>query len=159
MKKTPHKQCQKSNLYIPVLTDLWLGGKLHGNSRFCRVTLHFCNTPGTTLKMSSKTAKMSLEKSCQCLNFFLETCTHHDTGTVSACVILNKHWDIRYCSWYCVSWFSVLWLQHWVLSWLQNWEFGWSWHFIDYVLCLVPLCDKLELCKYVSLTFLFVTST
>ena len=39
--KKPTKNVKKSNFHRPVLTDMWLDGKLHGNSRFCRVTMYF----------------------------------------------------------------------------------------------------------------------
>ena len=35
------KKSTNSNLHLPMLSDLWLDGELHGNSRFYRVALFF----------------------------------------------------------------------------------------------------------------------
>ena len=77
MKKT-FKKC---NFHLPSLSDLWLDGKLHGNSRFCRIALYFFTaiSPGTTLKMSLKTVKMSLKKSLKSAwIFFFKPVLNHE---------------------------------------------------------------------------------
>ena len=64
----------KGNFHLPILSDLWLDGKLHTNSRFCRVTLNFFIV--TLLewhwKCSWKLHKYPWKSPWKCLNFFLE---------------------------------------------------------------------------------------
>ena len=52
--KKIQNECHQSNFHLPILSDLWLDGKLHENLRFCPVTQYYFTE--MTLKMSLKSA-------------------------------------------------------------------------------------------------------
>ena len=69
----------KGNFHLPILSDLWLDGKLHTNSRFCRVTLYFFIVTRLEWhwKCPWKLCKYPWKSPWKVLEFFLEICTHH----------------------------------------------------------------------------------
>ena len=84
--KNIQRNVKKSNFQVPVLSDWWLDGKLHENSRFCRVFQYFFTVIHLERhwKCPWKLRKCPWKSPWKVLEFFfLETCTHHVKVKVS----------------------------------------------------------------------------
>ena len=81
-----NKKCKKkSNFHLPVLTDLWLAVN-------CMEIQDFVQLPSISLLWYTWNDNENVLEKCEnvlekvlekCLNFFLETCTHH--GYIEPC--------------------------------------------------------------------------